>query len=92
MARLVLITPYDSIENVAAGMVPYLPVRWLIQDKFQSWRYAATVTAPTEILAAEHDEVIPRASTEALYKAFPAGVATMKVIPGATHNSPIYPD
>ncbi|MGL5631249.1 MAG: alpha/beta hydrolase [Azovibrio sp.] len=90
--RLVLITPYDSIENVAAAMFPYLPVRWFIQDKFQSWRYAASVTAPTEILVAEHDEVIPYESTEALYKAFPAGVATMKVIPGTTHNSSIYPD
>ncbi|MCY1289951.1 hypothetical protein D9M68_544440 [compost metagenome] len=86
-AGLVLITPYDSLQELAAGQFPYFPVRWLLRDRFASWQYAARIGVPTLLLAAEHDEVIPRASTERLYSHFPAGVATLQVIPGTGHNS-----
>ena len=59
VTRLVLVTPYDSLAGVAAQHYPYLPVRWLLRDKFESWRYAAQVTAPTRIIVAEQDEVVP---------------------------------
>ena len=88
--RLVLITPYDSIENIAAQRLPYIPVRWLLKDKFESWRYAPSITAPTEIIAAGNDEVIPLENTQALFRTFKPGIATMNVIPGATHNSVEY--
>ena len=42
---------------------------------------------PTLVVAAEYDEVIPRMSTEALYKRFRTGVASFKVVPGTSHNS-----
>ncbi len=87
VSRLVLVTPYDSILNIASGRFPYFPVRWLLLDTFESWRYAAAVSAPTLIMAAENDESIPRASTEALAARFKAGVATLKVVAGAGHNS-----
>jgi len=86
-ARLILVTPYDSLVGLGASHYPYLPIRWLLLDKFESWRYAALVTAPTLVVAAERDEVIPRASTEALYARFHAGVATLKVLAGASHNT-----
>ena len=85
--RLVLVTPYDSIQELAARQFPYFPVRWLLQDKFESWRYASQITAPTLVLAAEQDEVIPRASTESLFKQFRDGVAALKVIRGTSHNT-----
>jgi len=87
VSRLVLVTPYDSLQELAAQQFPYLPVRWLLQDKFESWRYAQQVAAPTLVVAAEHDEVIPLASTEALYKHFRAGVASFKVVAGTSHNT-----
>ena len=87
IARLVLITPYDSIEELAISQFPYFPVRWLLLDKFESWKYAAKVTAPTLLIAAEHDEVIPRTSTNSLYTHFRPGVASLKVVAGASHNT-----
>ena len=42
--------------------------------------------AAVSILAAENDEMIPRASTEHLRSSFRAGIATMTVVPGADHN------
>lgn len=86
-ARLVLVTPYDSFQDVVAGKLPYVPVRWLLRDKFESGRYAPKVTAPTLILMAEHDEMIPRASTERLHSRFRSGLASLHVIPGTNHNS-----
>ena len=85
--RLVLVTPYDSLQNLAAGQFPYFPVRLLLRDKFESWRYVGGVTAPASIIAAENDEVIPRANTESLYRRFPAGAATLRVVPGAGHST-----
>lgn len=87
VARLVLVTPYDSLQELAAHRFPCFPVRWLLLDKFESWRYAAQVSAPTLVIAAEHDEVIPRASTQALYARFRPGVASFKLVPGSSHNT-----
>lgn len=42
VARLVLVTPYDSLYGIAARQFPYVPVRWLLWDTFESWRYAVT--------------------------------------------------
>ncbi|MES2757857.1 MAG: alpha/beta fold hydrolase [Pseudomonadota bacterium] len=86
-SRLVLVTPYDSIAEVAARQFPYFPVRWLLTDKFESTRHAPAIRIPTLILQAEDDEVIPRASTERLNATFAAGVAKLVVIRGAGHNS-----
>jgi pimeloyl-ACP methyl ester carboxylesterase len=87
VARLVLVTPYESIRALAAQRIRWFPIRWLLQDKFESWRYAAQVSAPTLLLAAEQDEVIPMASTQALLHHFPPGVARLEVVPGRDHNS-----
>jgi len=87
VARLVLVTPYYSLQELAARQFPYFPVRWLLRDKFESWRYAAQVAAPTLVIVAEHDEVIPRASTEALYARFRSGLASFKVVTGTSHNT-----
>lgn len=87
VSRLVLITPYDSLAEIAAAQIPYFPINWLLRDKYNSGLYAPTVTAPTRIIAAEHDEVIPRSSTEKLFARFPKGVASMKVIPATDHNT-----
>jgi len=42
---------------------------------------------PTLLIAAEHDELIPRASTERLYTRFVRGVASLRAIPGTGHNT-----
>ena len=84
--RLVLVTPYDSLDNVAAIHFPYFPVRWLLLDKFESWRYAPKITAPTQMIAAQNDEVIPLASTDSLSKRLPQSLTTLTVIKGVGHN------
>ncbi len=87
VSRLILVTPFNSLADLAAGQFPIFPVRWLLKDKFESWRYASNVTAPTLLLAADHDEIVPRASTEALYARFPTGLATLRTVAGTGHNT-----
>jgi pimeloyl-ACP methyl ester carboxylesterase len=87
VTRLVLVTPYDSLQELAAHRFPYVPVRWLLLDKFESWRYAPRVAAPVLIIAAEHDEVVPRASTELLRSRFRSGLVSIKVLAHTSHNS-----
>ena len=85
--RLVLVTPYDSLGDVAAHNYPFLPARWLLRDKFESWKYASQVTAPTRIVVAEQDDVIPRTSTDRLRTRFKNGIVSYAVVPGVGHNT-----
>ena len=85
--RLVLVTPYDSIAELAAQQFKVFPVRWILTDKFESWRYAPLVKAPTTLIAAADDEVIPQASSRQLLARFKPGVARYVVIPGTGHNT-----
>jgi hypothetical protein len=85
--RLVLVTPYDSIVDIAAGQFPYVPVRWIMLDKYESWRYVPQVKAPTTIVAAQFDEVIPAASSRRLFERFAPGVASYVTIASTGHNT-----
>ncbi len=84
--RLVLVTPFDSLVNVASEHFRYLPVRWLMQDRFESADRVSAIRAPTLVLIAGSDEIIPRARSEALVAEFPASQVRSEVLPGATHN------
>lgn len=87
VSGLVLVTPYDSLVQVGKHHFSWLPVGLLLRDRFESWRHAPRVKAPTLILQAENDMVIPAASTEALHAAFAPGVARLALVKGASHNS-----
>ncbi len=87
ITKLVLVTPYDSILNLSKQRFPYLPIKFMLKDTFESWRYAPQIKVPTIILAAENDHVIPKDNTEALYAKFNAGVARFKVIKNVDHHS-----
>ena len=87
VARLVLVTPFDSLLALARRQFPFLPVRWLLLDRYESWRQAPKIDTPTVVIAADHDEIIPRARTLALLGHFRPGVATLQVLDGTGHNT-----
>jgi pimeloyl-ACP methyl ester carboxylesterase len=87
VSKLVLVTPYDSLLAIAQRQFWFAPVRWLLIDKYESWRYVPRIAAPVLILRAERDELIPAASTEALRARFPAAQVRYVVITGASHNT-----
>lgn len=87
VSRLVLVTPFDSLAALGARQFPYFPVRWLLRDKYESGKYAPAVTAPTLLIAAGQDDIIPAQSTGLLLARFREGVASLRVIQGAGHDS-----
>lgn len=81
---LVLICPFDSMENVACDIVPLLP-RLFLSDTYDSAAYAPQVTCPVTVFRAEQDEIVGAARTESLIRSFGRPV-THHAIP-ATHNT-----
>ncbi|MGC1174410.1 alpha/beta hydrolase [Polaromonas sp.] len=87
VSRLVLVTPYNSLQELAVRQFPYFPVKWLLTDRFESGEYAPQVTAPTLLVTAEHDEVIPMWSSRQLFARFNQGSARFEILPGTSHNT-----
>ena len=85
--KMILITPFDSILNVAQDIYWMFPLSILLKDKFESWRKVKHINSQTLILIAEHDEVIPAKYGENLVSYFISGKVKMKIIKGASHNN-----
>ena len=85
--KLILVTPFDSIENVAKKALPIVPVSLLLKDKFDSAGRVTEIDAPVLVVIAENDEVIPRRHSDALAEAFPESQVTVEVIPDTGHNT-----
>jgi pimeloyl-ACP methyl ester carboxylesterase len=87
--RLVLLVPFDSLLAVARNAMPWLPVELLLRDRWDAAAEAPRVTAPTTIVAAEFDAVVPSAHARSLHAAFRPGVAQLKVVSDLDHNTPL---
>ncbi len=85
--KLALITPYDSLENVAQIHYPLFPAKLIVIDKFKSWQHAPTIIAPTLIVYAANDRVVPNASTENLIQYFDPKLLTVKKLADLDHSS-----
>lgn len=66
---VILEAPFTAVEDVAAGNFPYMPVRWLVWDKFRSIDRIGQVTEPLLIAHGTRDSVIPYAHGRKLYEA-----------------------
>jgi hypothetical protein len=63
---LVLITPYDSILAIAKRRFRAVPVEFVLRHRFESVKYAAALTAPTYVLRAASDDIVPHSHTDLL--------------------------
>ncbi len=85
--KLVLITPYDSIEKLAKEKFKWLPVSSLLHDKFDSQSLVDKITAPSLVLAAENDKVIPNKHTLRLVSGFKPEIINYQMIENTGHNT-----
>ena len=85
--KLILITPFDSLIEVARTKFPFVPVKLLLSDRFDSVQAAQQIDVPVLILAAKQDTIIPLPHTQRLADSFKPGQCEMKVIPRTDHNS-----
>ena len=84
--QLFLLTPYDSIAELAQTHYPYLPARYLARDRFDSITYAKNIDIPVLIIAAELDRVVPYKHAEKLRDQFTRARVSYHLIAGARHN------
>jgi uncharacterized protein len=71
VAALVLEAPYTSITAMAAAQFPFLPVRLMLHDRFDSLSRITQVRAPILIMQGAHDQVVPPALGRELFAAAP---------------------
>lgn len=86
VAKLVLVTPFDSLANVGQAHYPWLPVQWLLRDRYPSTENLARYAGPILVVRAGLDEVVPASNTDALVASLkqPPVIALQ---PKAGHNT-----
>lgn len=67
--RIVLITPFDTLANVASEHYRFLPVRLLLRDRWDNIAALRDYKNPIAIYGAERDGIIPIAHARALAQA-----------------------
>jgi uncharacterized protein len=85
IAGLILITPWDQLISVAAYHLPWLPVRWILRDHYDSIAHLASFDRPILVAIAERDSIVPARFGMALYESL-AGPRQLKLMYGAEHN------
>jgi len=89
---LILLTPWDSLSNLAQTIYWFLPARWLVLDRYDSIHNLQSFQGRVAVALAEQDEVIPIRHGQRLYES----IGTSKkrwVFSGAKHNTwPVQPD
>jgi pimeloyl-ACP methyl ester carboxylesterase len=83
---VLLATPWDNLPHVAQETFWFLPVKWLVRDRFDSVRNLADYPGPLAVIMAGKDELIPNRCTQPLYAAF-AGRKQMWPLRYATHST-----
>jgi len=85
VAGLLLITPWDRLENIAAHHYPWLPVSWFLRDRYDSAANLASFGRPVIVAVAERDSIVPARFGKALYEAL-AQPKRLTMMKGAEHN------
>ncbi|GAM63595.1 hypothetical protein JCM19232_2575 [Vibrio ishigakensis] len=83
---LILVSPFDSVENVAREIYWMFPVSLLIKDRYASIDRVQDISAQTHIFIAEYDRVIPRQRSDNLVAEFGSRAQSV-IIKKANHNT-----
>jgi len=86
VAGLVLISPYDSLVQVARDAYPFLPVGLLLRHRFDSAARAPLIRAPLLALVAAQDDVVRPERSRRLVQVW-GGPAQLEVLDGVDHNA-----
>jgi len=86
VAGIILITPWDTLASVAKSLFPFLPVKLVLTDSYDSIENLSKFPRNIAVVGAEHDEILPIKHAHNLYANLPHGKKRMWVIRGAGHN------
>ena len=86
-AGLILRSPFTSLADVGQVHYPFLPVRFLLRDRFPSRDTIRQVRSPVLVIAGDADRIVPVDQSRQVYEAtsLPKKLVTL---PAVDHNDP----
>jgi len=85
--RLILETPYYSLNSIAQRYYPIYPSKLALRYNFQSYKYLETAECPIYIFHGTDDDVVPYESGKRLHKSLPKGQSEFITIKGGRHKN-----
>jgi pimeloyl-ACP methyl ester carboxylesterase len=82
---LLLLTPFDSLANVAQHHYPLLPIRWIMRDQYPSENWLKNYQGPLAIILAEDDTIVPAKFGQKLHDTY-EGPKLLILANQANHN------
>jgi len=67
-AALVLRSPFTSFKALARMHYPFIPLTFLLRDRYDSLSLIARVTSPVLVIAGTSDRIVPLEDSEALFE------------------------
>ncbi len=83
---LILESPFESLAAMGQSLFPFLPVRWVVVQKFDNTAFLPRVKMPVFILHGDADEIVPFAQGKRLFDLAPSPKRFFR-IRGAGHNN-----
>jgi uncharacterized protein len=84
-AAIVLRSPFNTIVEVGRVHFPWLPVAWLLRDRFAPAEHIQRIRCPLLVIAGDRDTIVPFSQSQRLFDAA-LEPKTLAVIKGADHN------
>ena len=84
--KLILESPFYSIEEVAKSKFPFLPIKYLLHYKFPTYLYISDVPCPITIYHGTNDKVISYQQGKKLFESIENSSKKMISIPEGGHN------
>ncbi len=83
---LVVERTFDSMVEIGARQYPWLPVRWIMRNRYPSADKIRSFDGPLLQLHGSDDPLVPIASAQALFAACPSEHKEFVTAPGMGHN------
>lgn len=87
LEKLVLVTPFDSMESLAQETISIYPMELMLRDKYDSASRARDIDEPVLMIVASGDEIVSRSHSDRLRVAFDASQVDEVIVDKSTHNS-----
>jgi pimeloyl-ACP methyl ester carboxylesterase len=84
IAGIVLVSPFNSLTDVAQYHFPLLPMRWLLTDRFPSEQYLQNYRGKLGVTVDGKDTVVPGKFSVRLYEGY-AGPKKIWEVPNGEH-------
>ena len=67
-AGIILETPFTSLIDAAKKFYPYIPVKFLLKDKFENYKKIKKINIPVLVMHGEADQIVPFEMGKKIYE------------------------